>query len=255
MQRRNTVDPSRVKLLGKREPLTHMEIQRDVPLTCPHCQIQIEQRGMNYTLDSEYADFWAIERYYCRTCRKSIIFLIPGRRGFATRGNDSILWMDEQRMMVYPRVGRPISEEIPESYRQDYIEASLIIQDSPRASAALARRCLQNIIRNELNITKKNLHQEINECIKQGRLPPRLKEDLHTLREVGNIAAHPLTSDITGEIVNVDHQEAEYTLAILEDVFEHLFITPARHQKRRERIQKKIQETKPQKVNKKSKLI
>ncbi len=229
-----------------REPMTRSEIIREEPLTCPHCHIQIEQRGFNYTLDAEYKDFWAIERYYCRTCKKSIIFLVPGERPLS-RGGISITWKDDERKLIYPRVGRAISQDVPEIYRQDYQEASLIIQDSPRASAALGRRCLQNIIRNELKITKSNLFEEINECIERGLLPSRLSDDLHTLRELGNLAAHPLTSTVTGEILPVEQQEAEYTLAILEDIFEHLFITPIKHKKRREKISGKLKETKPHK--------
>jgi len=118
------------------------------------------------------------------------------------------------------------------------------LKDSPQASAALSRRCLQSIIRNELKIVRENLFDEINEAVKMGHFPSRLLEDLHAIRQLGNLAAHPMSNTVTGEIVPVEFQEAEYTLAVLEDVFEHLFIAPKRQQQRRDVIAEKLRETK-----------
>jgi len=47
--------------------------------------------------------------------------------------------------MIYPRTGgrNPAPQEVDDFIAEDYNEACLILNDSPKASAALSRRCLQ----------------------------------------------------------------------------------------------------------------
>ena len=89
---------------------------------------------------------------------------------------------------------------IPEQVRQDYEEACKIVSLSPKASATLSRRCLQGMIRDFHNITRKNLVDEIN-AIKSD-LGTDIFNALHSLRSIGNIGAHP-ESDIN-LIVEID---------------------------------------------------
>ena len=58
---------------------------------------------------------------------------------------------------------KPQPDFIPEPIRQDYYEACKIKNDSPKASATLARRCLQGMIRDFCSITKGTLFEEIKE--------------------------------------------------------------------------------------------
>jgi hypothetical protein len=48
-----------------------------------------------------------------------------------------------------------LPSEVPPEFANDYKEACLIIANSPKASAALSRRCLQNILREKAGTTKK----------------------------------------------------------------------------------------------------
>ena len=43
----------------------------------------------------------------------------------------------------------PLPPEVPSEFTKDYQEACLVLTDSPKASAALSRRCLQNLLREE----------------------------------------------------------------------------------------------------------
>jgi hypothetical protein len=51
---------------------------------------------------------------------------------------------------------------IPAPIVEDYDEACLVLNDSPKASATLSRRCLQGIIRDFWGISKPRLVEEIN---------------------------------------------------------------------------------------------
>lgn len=57
----------------------------------------------------------------------------------------------EEVFRISPRTAeKPCPEYIPEQIRQDYEEACLIAELSPKASATLSRRCIQSMIRDFL---------------------------------------------------------------------------------------------------------
>ena len=117
--------------------------------------------------------------------------------------------------------------EVPDAFSNDYKEACLVLPDSPQASAALSRRCLQHIIREKAGIKKGNLRAEI-EALEQSRtIPSALSEYMGLVREIGNLAAHT-TLDATGEIVPVEPDEAEWCLDVIEMLFDYYFVLPAK---------------------------
>lgn len=93
---------------------------------------------------------------------------------------------------------------IPKPIIDDYEEACLIAQDSPKASATLSRRCLQGMIRDFWGITKSRLVDEIDEL--QGKIDSTTWKAIDAVRKVGNIGAH-MEKDIN-LIVDVDPNEA-----------------------------------------------
>lgn len=77
---------------------------------------------------------------------------------------------------------------VPASIRDDYAEACAIKKLSPKASATLARRCLQGMIRGFWGISKARLIDEI-EAIKD-KVDPLTWKAIDAVRQVGNIGAH-----------------------------------------------------------------
>ncbi len=70
---------------------------------------------------------------------------------------------------------RSISLDIvPINIAQDYKEACAVLLYSPKASAALSCRCLQNILRDTANVKPSNLSKEIQEVIDSDKLPSHL---------------------------------------------------------------------------------
>lgn len=144
--------------------------------------------------------------------------------------------------MVWPRFpARPgAPSEVPQIYAKDYREACNVIDISHNAAAALCRRCLQNVLRNELGITRKNLFEEIDEAVKTHKFPPQIEAELDAIRHSGNFAAHPLQSNSTGSIIDVEKHEAEWCLEILADVFDFVFVQPAKRAERKAKLSTKL---------------
>ncbi len=115
-----------------------------------------------------------------------------------------------------------------------------MLGDSPKASAALSRRCLQHILRDEAGVKKQDLFREIQEVLDSGKLPSHISGGLDAVRNIGNFAAHPIKSQSSGEIVDVEPGEAEWNLDVLESLFDFYFVAPARSAARKAALNKKL---------------
>jgi len=145
--------------------------------------------------------------------------------------------------MAYPKgTVRPLPPEVPDPYKQDFLEACLVLEDSPKASAALSRRNLQAILREKAGTKSKDLYDQIDEVIKTGAIPSHIQEGLHAARNIGNFAAHEIKSKVTGAIVEVEPGEAEWNLDVLESLFDFYFVQPAISAKRKADLNKKLKE-------------
>lgn len=143
--------------------------------------------------------------------------------------------------MIYPlgTTRPPCPSEVPEAIAQDYKEACLVEQYSKKAAAALARRCLQTMLHDQ-GIKKKDLNQEIEEAIT--KLPSHLSEAIDAIRHIGNFAAHPIKYQHTGEIVEVESGEAEWSLDVLEQLFDFYYVAPKNLVLKRKALNKKLKE-------------
>jgi len=74
----------------------------------------------------------------------------------------------------------PIPPEVPSHIAQDYAEAALVLAISPKASAALSRRCLQIVLREAGQTKAKDLADQIEEVLPH--LPSRIAENLDAIR-------------------------------------------------------------------------
>ena len=153
-----------------------------------------------------------------------------------------------------PRLGlfRPIPEvlvtkmirsrpppEVPPEFAKDYEEACSIIKHSPKASAALSRRCLQHILREKTGVKQGTLHSEIRAAVDGNLFPSHIAELLDVPRQLGNFAAHPMKEPNTGIIVDIEPWEAEWCLEVIEALFDYCFVGPARNAERLDRLRQK----------------
>ena len=108
---------------------------------------------------------------------------------------------------------RPLPEYIPVPIREDYYEACLIRDSSPKAAATLIRRAMQGMIRDFCGISKPTLLAEISELkklVEEDRAPRGVSAEsvdaIDHVRGLGNIGAH-MEKDIS-IVVDVDPGEA-----------------------------------------------
>lgn len=130
---------------------------------------------------------------------------------------------------------------IPAPIREDYFEACLIRDKSPKASATLARRCLQGMIRDFCGISKRRLLDEIVELrkrVEEGTAPKGVEaetvEAIDHVRGIGNIGAH-MESDIN-LIVEVDPGEAQALIELIEMLFEEWYVARQARQEKLDRV-------------------
>jgi hypothetical protein len=148
--------------------------------------------------------------------------------------------------MVRPKgVARaPVPPEVPAEIAKDYKEACLVLTESPKASAALGRRCLQHLLRTAAGVKPGDLSSEIQQVLESKSLPTSIAENVDAVRNIGNFAAHPNKSTTTGEVLPVEPEEAEWTLDVLESLFDVYYVQPALARAKRDALNKKLQDAK-----------
>lgn len=121
-----------------------------------------------------------------------------------------------------PSKAKQFPDYVPGPIREDYEEAFSILSLSPKASATLSRRCIQGMIRDKWQISKKNLFEEITEL--KPMIDPELWKSLDATRQLGNIGAH-MEKDVN-TIVEIDEKEAETLILLIEILIKDWYITP-----------------------------
>ena len=217
-------------------------------LKCPHCLVSFHIPDTSHRgslINHANTGWWWTFAAKCPVCKDMIVWLVTSSE---TTGPSPIGRMEIR--MVYPKTsGRPpVPAEVPTEFAEDYKEACLVIGDSPKASAALSRRCLQHILREKAQVTNHNdLAKAINEVVTDPAVPTDISSALDAVRNIGNFSAHPNKSLNTGEIVPVEPGEAEWCLEVIEVLFDHYFVRPADIQRRTVALNQKLAETgKPQ---------
>jgi hypothetical protein len=181
---------------------------------------------VNTHFNADTKGYWYYQTTACSKCKDVVIEIaLLTANGFEQLSD----WR-----MVYP-VGAsrgPISSEIPTEIAKDYIEACNVLPISAKASAALSRRCLQNILHGSgYKVGSGDLGREIdlllNETDAKKAIPLRLRTTIDLIRNFGNFSAHPIDDKTTLQIIDIEPHEAESCLDILEECFEHFYVGPA----------------------------
>jgi hypothetical protein len=146
------------------------------------------------------------------------------------------------RERVMPRGGaKPQPDYIPQVIRADYVEACLIKDLSPKASATLSRRCLQGMIRGFAKISRARLIDEIKAlkaAVDDGTAPRSITiesvDAIDHVRGIGNIGAH-MERDID-VIVDVDPAEAGLLIELIELLFREWYVEQYNREQRLAKI-------------------
>ena len=104
------------------------------------------------------------------------------------------VWIHDK--LVYPQRGpAPLANaDLPGDIRDDYNEASSILDMSPRGAAALLRLAIQKLCK-ELGQPGKNINADIAALVAEG-LNLKIQQALDVVRVIGNDAVHPGQIDL-----------------------------------------------------------
>ena len=139
---------------------------------------------------------------------------------------DSVKTVKEWNL-IPSSTAKAFPDYVPQQIRTDYEEACLIADLSPKASASLARRCLQGMIRGFWSVKGENtLYAEI-EAIKE-KVDSLTWEAIDGVRKIGNIGAHmDKNADL---IIEVDADEAKQLIGLIEILIKEWYINHAERQ-------------------------
>jgi Domain of unknown function (DUF4145) len=156
-------------------------------------------------IDADADGGWVLSRQTCPACKRLVLILINGAAQHNAQRQFIGISAAWGTMLVRPRgaIRPPAPKEVPKAIAEDYNEACLVLTDSAKASAALSRRCLQNILRESAKVKPGDLFNEIQEVLDSGKLPGHIAEGLDAVRAIGNFAAHPIKSKHSGEVIPI----------------------------------------------------
>jgi hypothetical protein len=206
-------------------------------MKCLHCQVEIhadfkaEQIGPGwFGKENSKSTYWQTKYMVCPACGRALL-TIEVRNEMRALGT----WP------IYPRFATrpPAPVEVPVEIAEDFNEASAVLTISPKASAALSRRCLQGVLRHQ-GYTHKDLAPAIQTALDSRTLPAALAENLDAIRNIGNFAAHPMKDKQTDAIMPVEPHEADWNLEVLEGLFDHYYVQPAKAAARRAALDAKL---------------
>lgn len=207
---------------------------------CPHCGV---------TAILKESDF-SISEFELESGKESFLYSVKGitcpnpdcKLASITLEVAKFLFSAGVKFAAKPRIIQVIPSEnrsraknypsyIPHPILEDYQEACAIVDLSPKASATLARRALQGMIRDFWGIKEDNLNKAIKAL--QDKVSSDVWEAIDGIRTIGNIGAH-MEKDIN-IIVEVNPDEAGLLIEMIEMFLEDWYI--AKHD-REQRIAK-----------------
>jgi hypothetical protein len=146
-----------------------------------------------------------------------------------------------------PRFGqteRPIHALVPEPFRTDYAEAAAILEISHRMSAVLSRRILGDLLKNYAGKEQTTLAAQIDSFTAESGHPSSVTSNLHHFREVANFGAHTQEDQLADGggpvVIDVDRDEAEWTLDMVDRLFDYFIVQPAKDEEIKRRMDEKI---------------
>lgn len=146
---------------------------------CPHCGVFTEQHWKRVNWGSSYIP----SEYKISKCNHCESYS---------------LWVGEN--MVYPAQSTaPLpAEDMPEEIESEYTEARSIVNESPRAAAALLRLATEKLL-GTVGAEGDGPYEMIGDLVEKGVIDDRVQEAYDSLRVYGNESVHPGTIDMSDD--------------------------------------------------------
>jgi hypothetical protein len=111
------------------------------------------------------------------------------RVSYCERCGDSTIWFGQNIVFPQNSIVEPANQDLPQEIIEDYNEAAMVLNLSPRSSAALLRLSIQKLCK-FLGEPGKDINNDIKNLVSKG-LPPKVQEALDSVRVIGNESVHP----------------------------------------------------------------
>jgi len=226
---------------------------------CPHCNRHAtlgsdDQSSRQHTLSianaggrvTFYTLFQVCPNPDCRQVTLNATLWHTEEQVFTNRANQEARVGDRPitSWRLIPRgAAKPFPDYIPAGLRNDYNEACLIAELSPKAAATLCRRCLQGMIRDyfQMDTKSRKLWDEM-KAIKD-RVEPDTWANIIALKDLGNIGAH-MEADVD-VIIDVEPREAALLIELIEQLFEDWYVQREQRRKRSAELKAAVAGKKP----------
>lgn len=208
---------------------------------CPHCQTTVKFPGASVEDVKSYhgQEEMRITAARCPQCQKVAVTIEIGQFKVTDATASRKKFEPESEYVVWPQqYTRPVPSEVPLHIADDYNEAAAVLNISPKASAALSRRCLQAVLRDAAKAEQKNLYEQIKAVTPT--LPSYIAENVDAIRQIGNFAAHPIKEQASDQIVEVEPGEAEWNLDVLDLLFDFYYVQPEIAKRKRAKLNSKL---------------
>ena len=215
-------------------------------MICPYCGTGVNFEWTVYDLYPEWESnnedeelfIHKLSYAFCPECAEMVV---KYQSGTAENDEDKYpIKKEKVNKTILPMIPstRVLDQSVPEKFMDEFKEAEITLHVSPKASATLCRRLLQQVLRSE-GISPKDLADEIEEFAQKRNPPAELINLLTILRKVANFGAHPSKSKQPNEIVEIEAGEADLLLEIMLQLFDFLHVRPAKLREFRKTIQTK----------------
>ena len=227
--------------------------------TCPYCHRDTTVTNDDHRygaigclITDRNNNYHSLEGYFIicpnQECKRAALFCdlfvcqteVQADPKYADRGNLVQRWnlLPSSTSKNYP-------DYIPPAIRQDYKEACSIKESSPKASATLARRCLQGMIRDFWEVKGATLAQEIHSI--KDKIDPITLQEIDSVRKIGNIGAH-MEEDVN-LIIDIEPEEVDLLIKLIENLLAEWYVARHERQARAKKLENIVKEKTQQKQN------
>ena len=174
---------------------------------CPYCDVFAKQYWSHITTMGRDDRSWGMNPIHIKSVTVEVSTCV--------HCENPTFWLDEK--IIYPprHAAPPANNDLPDSVKVVYDEASDSANQSPRAACALLRLAIETLLK-ELGETG-SINDGVQNLVKKG-LDVRVQQSLDIVRVTGNNAVHP------GEIV-FDDTTNVHTLFQLINIIAEVLIT------------------------------
>jgi hypothetical protein len=177
------------------------------------------------------ASLWVNRCPHCAGDNLRLLFRNPSE-GDNLSGTFAVTELGELQLHS-PSSPHKVPREVDDALiRQDFEEAATLLALSPKASAALARRCLQKILRTRGGAKPGRLFDEITEVTGSGALPHSLSKLLERLKAQWEREEGQTKNQYSVTISDVEAGEASFTLDVVDVLMKFYWVLPEKRRSR-----------------------